>query len=71
MFCTSSRRNSLQWKKNFWPFNDSFTRWKILKELKKSEGVITALIDEKLPKKLRSIIPSLKDRLIIRRTLLL
>ena len=33
---------------------------KILKELKKSEGVITALIDEKLPKKLRTIIPSLK-----------
>ena len=34
---------------------------KILKELKKSEGVITALIDQKLPSKLRSIIPSLKD----------
>jgi predicted amidohydrolase len=33
---------------------------KILKELKKSEGVITALIDKRLPKKLRSIIPSLK-----------
>ena len=33
---------------------------KILKELKKTEGVITALIDEKLPKKLRTIIPSLK-----------
>jgi predicted amidohydrolase len=33
---------------------------KILKELNKSEGVITALIDEKLPKKLRTIIPSLK-----------
>jgi len=33
---------------------------KILKELKKSEGVITAMIDEKLPKKLRRIIPSLK-----------
>ena len=33
---------------------------KILKELKKSEGVITALIDPKIPKKLRSIIPSLK-----------
>ena len=32
----------------------------ILKELKKSEGVITALIDQKLPSKLRSIIPSLK-----------
>ena len=34
---------------------------KILKELKKSEGVITALIDQKLTSKLRSIIPSLKD----------
>ena len=33
---------------------------KILKELKKSEGVITALIDKRLPKKLRTIIPSLK-----------
>ena len=33
---------------------------KILKELNKSEGVITALIDQNLPKKLRSIIPSLK-----------
>ena len=33
---------------------------KILKELKKSEGVITAKIDQKLPKKLRKIIPSLK-----------
>jgi predicted amidohydrolase len=33
---------------------------KILKELKKSEGVITVSIDPKLPKKLRSIIPSLK-----------
>ena len=33
---------------------------KILKELKKSEGVITVSIDQKLPKKLRSIIPSLK-----------
>ena len=33
---------------------------KILKELKKSEGVITISIDEKLPKKLRSTIPSLK-----------
>ena len=32
---------------------------KILKELKKSEGVITVLIDEKLPKRLRAIIPSL------------
>ena len=32
---------------------------KILKELKKSEGVITVSIDPKLPKKLRSIIPSL------------
>jgi deaminated glutathione amidase len=34
---------------------------KIVKELKKSEGIITALIDQKLPSKLRSIIPSLKD----------
>jgi len=34
---------------------------KILKELKKSEGVITVSIDQKLPKKLRSIIPSLKS----------
>tara|TARA_B100001059_G_C17716279_1_gene518162 strand:- start:292 stop:1089 length:798 start_codon:yes stop_codon:yes gene_type:complete len=34
---------------------------KILKELKKSEDVITVSIDSKLPKKLRSIIPSLKD----------
>ena len=34
---------------------------KILKELKKSEGVITASIDPALPKKLRSIIPSLKS----------
>jgi predicted amidohydrolase len=34
---------------------------KILKELKKSEGVITVPIDQKLPKKLRSIIPSLKS----------
>ena len=33
---------------------------KILKELKKSEGVITVSINPKLPKKLRSIIPSLK-----------
>ena len=33
---------------------------KILKELKKSEGVITVSIDTKLPDKLRSIIPSLK-----------
>ena len=33
---------------------------KILKELKKTEGVITALVDPKMPKKLRSIIPSLK-----------
>ena len=32
---------------------------KILKELKKSEGVITVVIDPDLPKKLRSIIPSL------------
>ena len=34
---------------------------KILKELKKSEGVITVSVDQKLPKKLRSIIPSLKS----------
>ena len=34
---------------------------KILKELKKSEGVITVSIDTNLPKKLRSIIPSLKS----------
>ena len=34
---------------------------KILKELKKSEGVITVSIDTKLPEKLRSIIPSLKE----------
>ena len=34
---------------------------KILKELKKSEGVITVSIDPKLPKKLRSIIPSLNS----------
>ena len=34
---------------------------KILKELKKKEGVITVLIDPQLPKKLRSIIPSLKS----------
>ena len=34
---------------------------KILKELKKSEGVITVSIDPKLPKKLRNIIPSLKS----------
>ena len=34
---------------------------KILKELKKSEGVITVPIDKKLPIKLRSIIPSLKS----------
>jgi deaminated glutathione amidase len=33
----------------------------ILKELKKSEGVITVSIDPKLPKKLRSMIPSLKS----------
>ena len=32
----------------------------ILKELKKSEGVITVSIDSRLPKKLRSKIPSLK-----------
>ena len=34
---------------------------KILKELKKSEGVITVSIDQKLPIKLRSIIPSLSS----------
>ena len=34
---------------------------KILKELKKSEGVITVTVDEKLPTKLRAIIPSLKS----------
>ena len=34
---------------------------KILKELKKSEGIITISIDSKLPQKLRSIIPSLKS----------
>ena len=34
---------------------------KILRELQKSEGVITVTIDSKLPKKLRSIIPSLKS----------
>ena len=34
---------------------------KILKELKKEEGVITALVDPSLPKKMRSIIPSLKN----------
>ena len=34
---------------------------KILKELKKSEGVITVSIDPNLSKKLRSIIPSLKS----------
>ena len=34
---------------------------KILKELNKSEGVITASVDPKLPRKLRSIIPSLKS----------
>ncbi len=33
---------------------------KILKELKKKEGVITVKINPSLPKKLRSIIPSLK-----------
>ena len=32
-----------------------------IKELKKSEGVLTVSIDPKLPKKLRSIIPSLKS----------
>ena len=34
---------------------------KILKELKKSEGVLTVSIDPKLPKKLRNIIPSLNS----------
>ena len=34
---------------------------KILKELSKSEDVITASIDPNLPKKLRSIIPSLNS----------
>ena len=34
---------------------------KILKELKRSEGVLTVSIDPKLPKKLRAIIPSLKS----------
>ena len=34
---------------------------KIIKELKKSEGVITVSIDPALPKKLRAIIPSLKS----------
>ena len=34
---------------------------KILKELKKSEGVITVSIDPRTPRKLRSIIPSLKS----------
>jgi predicted amidohydrolase len=34
---------------------------KILKELKKSEGVITVNVDERLPAKLRAIIPSLKS----------
>ena len=33
----------------------------ILKELKKTEGVITASIDPKMSKKFRSIIPSLKS----------
>ncbi|MDC1092987.1 carbon-nitrogen hydrolase family protein [Pelagibacteraceae bacterium] len=33
---------------------------KILKELKKSEGVITVSIDQKLPNQLRKIIPSLR-----------
>ena len=34
---------------------------KILKELKKTEGIITCTINPRLPKKLRSIIPSLKS----------
>ena len=33
---------------------------KILKELKKSEGVITVNINPLLPRKLRQVIPSLK-----------
>ena len=33
---------------------------KILKELKKTEGVITVTVDEKLPTKLRTVIPSLQ-----------
>ena len=33
----------------------------ILKELNKSEGVITVSVDPGLPKKLRSIIPSLNS----------
>ena len=31
-----------------------------IKELKKSEGVITVIVDQKLPEKLRKIIPSLR-----------
>ena len=34
---------------------------KILKELRKSEGVITVSINQNLPKKLRKVIPSLKS----------
>ena len=34
---------------------------RILKELKKSEGVITVSINQNLPKKLRKVIPSLKS----------
>ena len=34
---------------------------KILRELKKKEGIITTEIDPKLPKKLRKIIPSLQS----------
>ena len=34
---------------------------KILKELKKSEGVITEVINIELPKQLRKIIPSLNE----------
>ena len=34
---------------------------KILRELKKTKGIITVSIDPNLPKKLRSIIPSLKS----------
>ena len=43
----------------------------IIKELKKSEGVITATINPKLSKNLRLRIPSLKVGLIIRKILLL
>ena len=42
-------------------FNLKKTETLIIKELKKDEGVITATINEKIPMKLRSIIPSLKN----------